>query len=162
MSNSVGYWSNNQVVAMFEFDTEDNARRWFHSDGDVKQPDFQDRIDAILLPAFRAVPRDKCFIHMSNFDIRDKSKFSEFLEENEKLMTSHGADSCVVKGEPPTKLRGMWDPSHVVVSHFASYEDYEKHVNSDGYSSIQGQKNICSLSDDVIFNLVSIQDWQIF
>ena len=55
ISHSVGYWKSNQVVALFEFDNADNATRWFHSDSDVKQPDFQDRVDAILLPAFRAI-----------------------------------------------------------------------------------------------------------
>lgn len=49
MRNCTGFWNHRYNVVIFEFDSSTNAKRWLSSQPEIRQYDFLDGIDVILV-----------------------------------------------------------------------------------------------------------------
>jgi len=60
-----GEWSRGKGVAILSFDTYKEAQRWKDSVPEIRQPDWLDGVDLIIVPV-NEMPRTSCFALFCN------------------------------------------------------------------------------------------------
>ncbi|XP_013407148.1 uncharacterized protein LOC106171378 [Lingula anatina] len=145
------FWPGQKLPAMLWFPAEDLAERWLASDKVIKQPDWLNGVDIIMVPATRRAASDKNVFSFMDVQVRDGKSFKEYVEGSLPGAEKANCTPAIALSPEPAKLRGPWNPGLVVINQWNSKDQFYQWFESAEYQPWKEKRHSCSESNFVVF-----------
>jgi len=150
-----GEWPIYRGVAILSFDSYREAILWRDSVPEIRQPDWLDGVDLVIVPVLKMPPENKRFIQLMEIEFKDYDQFvNEYSTDTMNyLKAASGGSSGVVSTSRIKHLKGGWDPSYLIINFWASPQEFEQAYTSESYQPMKEKRFMSSNTDSVIFEL---------
>lgn len=148
-------------VAILSFASLREADLWKDSVPEIRQPDWMDGVDMIIVPVCKMPPGDKRFVQLIDLRFHNINEYlSQYSSQVEKQLEDAGACGGVVSAcaNRIRKVKGLWDPSYLVMNFWPSKGAFEASYGSE--KSRQLREKRCDFAETVscAFQLEPIKD----
>lgn len=124
---ATGYWPQNKGLLILSFQTMREAELWKDSVPEIRQQDWLDGVDMIIVPVRLIPPSHKRFIELQDLRFEDIGGFMGAVSaEVEKAEEQTAACRCVVSTPCVRIVKGLWNPHHLVMNFWPNEEEYCK------------------------------------
>jgi len=155
---SEGRWPGNRTMAIIHFASERNARQYLESDPTVKQPDFMDGMDIIMVhtqrPNLPTEYLEKSFFVVADVIITDPVAFQNEYSPKVVHLQDEGKVTVSVVCPTPVSYRGTWKPHMIIINQWSNETAYNTFYNSDEYAPIKSLRQRITQSNVVTINNV--------
>lgn len=148
-------------VAILSFQSIREADLWKDSVPEIRQHDWLDGVDMIIVPVCKMPPADKRFVQMMDLRFRNVDQhLSEYSNDVDKELQQAGACGGVVStcADRIQRVKGLWDPAYLVMNFWPSQHAFEASYNSEKNKRLKEQR--CDFADTVscVFQLDPLKD----
>lgn len=149
-----GNWRRDRGVAILSFQTYREAQLWKDSVPEIRQPDWMDGVEMVIVPVAEMPPENKRFIQILDLHFLD---FERFLTEYSSVASGYlhhsGASGGVVSTRDVLNVKGGWVPEFLVINFWASPEEFEAAYTSEEYQPMKEKRFIWADTNSVVFDL---------
>jgi len=122
-----GCWPCNKGIAILSFETLREAELWKDSVPEIRQQDWLDGVDMIIVPVQLIPPSHKRFVELLDLRFQDIGSYlTSVMDEVAKLPDAMEACRCCVSSCCIRHVKGLWKPHHLVLNFWPSEEAYCK------------------------------------
>lgn len=159
-----GNFPRSKGVAILSFVSLREAELWKDSVPEIKQPDWMDGVDMIIVPVCKMPTPGKRFVQMIDLRFRNVNQYlAEHSGEADKQLRDAGACGGVVSAcaNRIHKVKGMWDPFFLVFNFWPSETAFETSYNSAKNRELREKR--CGFADtvSVVFQLEPLKDTRV-
>jgi uncharacterized protein (DUF1330 family) len=156
-----GTWPRDRGVAVLSFQSFREAELWKDSVPEIRQQDWLDGVDFLIVPITAMPPEGKRFVQLLDLRFHDIDKFmSEYSDDTNAYLQASGANGGIVSTSKIQKIKGLWDPEYVVMNFWTSPEEFEAAYTSDVYQPLKEKRFECADTNSCIFQLEPLFDRQ--
>jgi len=150
-----GEWPISRGVAILSFDSYREAILWKDSVPEIRQPDWLDGVDLVIVPVHKMPPESKRFIQVMEIEFKDYDQFvNEYSTDTMNyLKAASGGSSGVVSTSRITHLKGGWDPSYLIINFWTSPQEFEQAYTAESSQPMKEKRFMSAFTNSVIFEL---------
>jgi len=156
-----GHWSHDKGIAVLHFESVRDAERWTHCTPEIKQHDWLDSVDMIVVPVADLPRQGYNYVQVLDIDFGGcRKNFESFQADHSKdasaFMEEAGACGGVVATKDVKKIRGLWEPNYLVLNFWSSAEQFQAAVNSEKYEKLTQARQNHSNANVCIFKMENL------
>lgn len=149
-----GSWPRDKGVAILSFPSLRDAELWKDSVPEIRQQDWLDGVDFLIVPVANMPPDNVRFIQLLDLTFHDFSKFiTEYSVEANSYLISSGAAGGVVSTNKICKTKGLWDPQYIILNFWESPEKFEAAYTSESYQPLKEKRFALADTNSCVFQL---------
>jgi len=150
-----GEWSRFRGVAILSFDSYREALLWKDSVPEIKQQDWLDGVDLIIVPVSKMPSDSQRFIQLMEIDFKDFDQFVNdySLDTTNYLNAASGACAGVVSTSSINHIKGGWNPPYLIINFWSSPEDFEEAYTAESYQPLKEKRFVAANTNSIIFEL---------
>jgi uncharacterized protein (DUF1330 family) len=154
-----GTWPRDRGVAILSFKTFREAELWKDSVPEIRQQDWLDGVDFLIVPITGMPPEDKRFVQLLDLHFHDFDKFlTEYSSDASAYLQASGAHGGIVSTNKIHKVKGLWDPEYLVINFWSTPQDFEAAYTSEVYQPMKEKRFLSADTNSCIFQLEPLFD----
>lgn len=154
-------WPRNMACAILWFPSMRAAQQWYDCTPEVKQPDWLNGVDIVAVSMTPGAPRPqqgKGIIQLLDIEFVNKEAFlTQYVQNAEPYLRRFDSAPAMVSTCKNRKLRGLWEPAHIVINWWANPEQFWGAYQSDEYLPLKTKRQETASSDVVIFSMEALE-----
>jgi len=150
-----GDWPMSRGIAILSFDSCREAILWKDSVPEIRQHDWLDGVDLVIVPVHKMPPESKRFVQLMEIEFKDYDQFvNDYSQDTmQYLAAASGASAGVVSTSRIKHIKGGWDPAYLIINFWSSPGDFEAAYTSESYQPLKEKRFLAANTNSIIFDL---------
>ncbi|ELT99092.1 hypothetical protein CAPTEDRAFT_228964 [Capitella teleta] len=151
-----GHWPRAKGVALLSFESMKDAQMWKDCIPEIKQQDWMDGPDMVLVPMRELPPPGKRYVQILELEFSQENYqryMSEYVPATKDILHKSGASESVVASSAPVNLKGAWNPQSLIINFWSNEEEFHKAYTSEEYKPLKEMRQELALTTSCSFHL---------